>query len=49
MADYLTQDDVDNYGPELINVTQRAALLGDFASPAIAQPAERPAAAAPGR
>ena len=26
MVDYLTQDDVDNYGPELINVTQRAAL-----------------------
>ena len=26
MSDYLTQDDVDNYGPELINVTQRAAL-----------------------
>jgi hypothetical protein len=26
MADYLTQDDVENYGPELIDVTQRAAL-----------------------
>ena len=26
MADYLTRDDVDNDGPELINVTQRAAL-----------------------
>ena len=26
MSDYLTQDDVDNYGPELIKVTQRAAL-----------------------
>ena len=26
MVDYLTQDDVDNYGPELIDVTQRAAL-----------------------
>ena len=26
MSNYLTQDDVDNYGPELIDVTQRAAL-----------------------
>jgi hypothetical protein len=26
MADYLYQSDIDNYGPELIDVTQRAAL-----------------------
>jgi hypothetical protein len=26
MANYLTQNDLDNYGPELLDVTQRAAL-----------------------
>jgi hypothetical protein len=26
MSDYLTNEDVQNYGPELIDVTQRAAL-----------------------
>ena len=26
MANYLTNEDVQNYGPELISVTQRAAL-----------------------
>jgi hypothetical protein len=26
MTNYLTQNDVDNYGHDLINVTQRAAL-----------------------
>ena len=33
---WLTKDDVDNYGPELINVTQRAALHA--VSPHIQQP-----------